>query len=81
VNAALAWSAVLAAVGIFGLYIAGRKLWWGWLVGLGAQALWIGYAVVTRQWGFIASAIAYGWVYGRNAIRWRRERLAEGSDR
>ena len=71
-SAALIWSIVLAAVGIFGLYIAGRKLWRGWLVGLGAQALWIGYAVVTRQWGFIASALAYGWVYGRNARAWRR---------
>lgn len=69
----LAWSVILAVVGIFGLYIAGRRLWWGWLVGLGAQVLWIVYAIATRQWGFILSALAYGWVYGRNALRWQRE--------
>lgn len=70
------WSLVLAAVGIGGLYVAGRKLWWGWLIGLGAQLLWVGYAVATRQWGFILSAVAYGWVYARNALAWRRERQA-----
>lgn len=79
-SAALVWSVILATVGIFGLYIAGRKLWWGWLVGLGAQVLWIGYAVATRQWGFIASALAYGWVYGRNALAWRRTSM-EGNGR
>ena len=78
-TAALIWSFVLAAVGIFGLYIAGRRLWWGWLVGLGAQALWICYAGATRQWGFIASALAYSWVYGRNALAWRR--TAEAGER
>lgn len=70
------WSIVLAAVGIFGLYVAGRRLWWGWLVGLGAQLLWVGYAVATQQWGFILSAFAYGWVYGRNALAWRRDQQA-----
>ena len=70
---AIVWSFSLAAVGIFGLFIAGKKLWWGWAIGLGAQLLWIAYAIATRQWGFIASAFAYGFVYGRNAYRWRKE--------
>lgn len=72
------WSIILAAVGIAGLYVAGRKLWWGWLIGLGAQVLWVAYAVATRQWGFIASALAYSVVYGRNALAWRRKPV--GSD-
>jgi hypothetical protein len=67
------WSFVLAAVGVLGLYVAGRKRWQGWAIGLGAQVLWIAYAVVTKQWGFIASALAYGVVYGKNMITWRRE--------
>jgi len=29
--------------------------------------------VSTRQWGFLASAGAYGWVYARNWLRWRAE--------
>lgn len=65
------WSYTLTVVGICGLYLAGRKLWWSWLIGLFAQVLWVAYAVVTRQWGFIASAFAYGWVYARNARSWR----------
>jgi len=68
------WSVVLTAVGVLGLYLAGRRSWWGWAVGLAAQALWIAYAIATRQWGFIGSALAYGLVYGRNARAWRAER-------
>jgi hypothetical protein len=67
------WSWLLTAVGVTGLYLAGRKSKVGWAVGFGAQALWIAYAVATRQWGFIVSACAYGWVYARNWLRWRRE--------
>lgn len=64
------WSWLLTAVGVTGLYFAGRKVWWAWLIGLGAQLLWLTYAVATEQWGFIVSAFAYGWVYARNAKLW-----------
>jgi len=72
------WSWVLTVVGIAGLLLAGGRRTVGWAVGLGAQALWVAYAVATRQWGFIFSALAYGAVYARNWLRWRREaRLGE----
>ena len=64
------WSWVLAAVGVLGIWLAGRHSAIGWAVGLGAQVLWVAYAVVTRQRGFIASALAYGTVYGHNWLRW-----------
>ena len=67
------WSYLLTAVGIFGIYLAGRKNLYGWAVGLGAQVLWIAYAVSTEQWGFIVSAFAYGSVYARNWSRWAKE--------
>lgn len=67
------WSWVLAAIGVTGLFLAGSKRKLGWAVGFGVQALWVIYAIATRQWGFIFSAIAYGWVYARNWLRWRRE--------
>ena len=67
------WSYALAAVGILGIWLAGRKNVWGWAVGCGAQVLWIVYAVTTQQYGFIISAIAYGAVYGYNWRRWRLE--------
>lgn len=66
------WSWLLAAVGVTGLLVAGSKYWWGWMIGLGAQVLWFIYAVATRQYGFIVSAFAYGAVYARNALTWRR---------
>lgn len=68
------WSIALAAIGILGIYLAGRKNRWGWAVGVFAQLLWIAYAIVTAQWGFIASALAYGGIYGWNWFKWERER-------
>ena len=67
------WSYLLTAVGIFGIYLAGRKNLYGWAVGLGAQVLWIAYAFSTEQWGFIVSAFAYGSVYAKNWSRWAKE--------
>jgi hypothetical protein len=78
------WSWILTAVGVTGLYLAGRKVWWAWLIGLGAQVLWIAYALATVQYGFLVSAVAYGWVYGRNALSWYRDHqesvFPDGSD-
>jgi hypothetical protein len=73
-NPGLIWSIALAAVGILGIYLAGRKNLWGWAIGTGAQVLWIVFALVTQQYGFILSALAYGAVYGRNWYRWAAER-------
>lgn len=67
------WSYLLAAVGILGLVLAGRRKAIGWAIGLGAQGLWIAYALATHQFGFIVSALAYGAVYARNWLAWRRE--------
>ena len=66
------WSWVLTLVGVTGLFLAGSKRKAGWALGLGAQLLWVSYAIATEQWGFIASAFAYGWVYARNWLRWRQ---------
>lgn len=73
----LIWSISLAAIGILGIYLAGNKSRWGWALGFGAQLLWAVFAVVTGQYGFILSAAAYGFVYGRNYLRWRAERAEE----
>lgn len=68
------WSWLLMAMGVTALYLAGRRSIWGWIVGLGAQVLWLAYSVTTRQWGFLVSCFAYGSVYAVNLRRWRRER-------
>ena len=74
------WSFVLAAVGIAGIYLAGKKSKWGWGLGLGAQVLWLIFALVTAQYGFILTAVAYGAVYGKNLWQWHREESKRGSD-
>lgn len=68
----IVWSFTLAAIGILGIYMAGKKNAWGWFIGLSAQVLWIVFAVVTGQYGFIASALAYGFIYGKNWLAWRK---------
>lgn len=67
------WSIILAAGGIFGIYLAGKKNNLGWLLGLMMQLLWIVYALVTKQYGFILSAIAYSLIYGKNFLSWKKE--------
>ena len=69
------WSWGLAALGVTCLYFISRKSTRtiGWAGALGIQGIWIVYAIVTRQWGFIASAVAYGLMYGKNLLAWRRE--------
>lgn len=64
------WSWLLTAVGVTGLYFAGKKKAWAWFIGLGAQVLWFSYAIVTEQYGFIVSSFAYGWVYLKNGMSW-----------
>lgn len=66
------WSWALTVVGVFGLYLAGKRSPWGWVVGIGAQILWLAYALATRQWGFLVSCFAYGFVYVKNFRSWRR---------
>ena len=67
------WSITLSVIGILGIYLAGRKSKWGWAIGLAAQVLWFVFAIVTEQYGFILSAVAYGAVYAKNWISWRRD--------
>ena len=74
------WSYLLTAVGVFGLWLAGRKDRRGWMVGIGAQVLWFSYAIATRQWGFIVSCLAYSWVYIKNARAWKPVPVSQGGD-
>jgi hypothetical protein len=73
------WSWLLTLIGVTGIYVAGRKNKAGWAIGLGAQLLWIAYALVTKQYGFIASAFVYGYFYANNLRKWWSEEHAERS--
>jgi hypothetical protein len=64
-------------MGVAGIYFVGRKTIWGWLVLLFNEVLWIAYALNTKQYGFIFSALAYAIVYIRSYIHWSREQINE----
>lgn len=67
------WSYTLAPFGLLGLWMAGRRNKWGWLLGVATQGLWLAYAVSTRQWGFIPGSLAYGFIYVKNFLNWNKE--------
>jgi hypothetical protein len=67
------WSWALAVVGVVGIYFVGKKTLWGWFVLLFNENLWIVYAVVTQQYGFIVSAIAYAAVYIKSYLHWKKD--------
>jgi hypothetical protein len=67
------WSFVLAAIGILGLFLVTKKNYWGFAIGVFTQALWVCYAIVTHQYGFLITAVAYGFVYAKGFISWRTE--------
>ena len=67
------WSWILAIIGVSGIYFVGRKSIWGWFVLLFNECLWIAYAIISDQPGFIFSAIAYAAVYVKSYIHWSKE--------
>ena len=67
------WSWLLAILGVSGMYFVGKKTVWGWLVLLANEVIWVVYALITQQYGFIAMAIAYAFVYIKSYLEWRRE--------
>ena len=71
------WSWLLMIVGVTGLVFAAKKLWWAWLIGLFSEVLWVVYAIVTNQLGFIIFAVVYAVVYARNAYLWKVESRVE----
>ena len=71
------WSWALTVVGLTCFWLAGRKVWWAWFVGIAGQSLWLAYSIVTGQLGFLVGVGAYTAVYVRNQIRWTREHFAE----
>ena len=62
---------VLALSGVAAIYFVGRKQIWGWIWATFNEAMWIYYAIITKQYGFIFAAIAYSAVYIRSYRHWK----------
>jgi hypothetical protein len=66
------WGWVLSSLGVLGMILAGKKRWEGWAIGLVSEGLWMVYAIVTHQLGFVLGALAYGGVFTKNLLSWKR---------
>jgi hypothetical protein len=64
---------ILAVAGVTGMFLAGRGLSRGWLLLLCLQPLWIAYAVLTGQYGFVVGSLAYAAAQLNGYVRTRRE--------
>lgn len=62
---------ILSAITIWMTVLAGNKHPSAWLVGLGNQALWLIYIILTHQWGLLPMNAALWIVYGRNHFKWK----------
>jgi hypothetical protein len=68
----MAWwvSWALSILGVIGIYLTGRKKWYGFAVGIANECAWVFYAVSTKQWGFIFGSTIYISVYSLNINKW-----------
>lgn len=64
------WSWILASGGLLQLWLAGRRLRLAWVVGFVTSVLWGVFAVSTGSWGFLVSAVVFGFVHVRNWMLW-----------
>jgi hypothetical protein len=67
------WSVVLTVLALLTSWLIGNKQTLGWALAFASQGLWLTYAIVTVQWGFVASALAFAVMNWRNWRKWRRE--------
>lgn len=72
-KALLPWAT--SAVTLWGMWAVGNKRWWGWLVGLGNQVLWVTFSIAYRAWGLLPLTAALIVVYTRNLMRWRTDAI------
>jgi hypothetical protein len=73
------WSWFFTVTGASCVWLMSWRSWrWqfvGWLGATVSQSVWFTYGVVTRQWGFLASALLYGIVDVRMVwVMWYRNR-------
>lgn len=68
-GAPLYWAWVLTGLQVIALWAAGRHQWWAWLLGAGVQPVWIVYAVLTGQLGFVPGCVISAAVQVRNFLR------------
>ncbi|TDE00591.1 hypothetical protein [Jiangella asiatica] len=64
------WPWLLTGLQVLGLWAAGSRRWWGWLLGAAVQPPWIAYAFVTGQFGFVPGCAISATVQAYSFARW-----------
>ena len=62
---------ILSVITIYMFVLAGNKSKYAWLVGLGNQALWLTWIIISSTWGLLPMNIALWIVYFRNHMKWQ----------
>lgn len=76
----MTWDWILALLGMFGLYLTTKKMVAGFVVGASLQVLWLTYALSTSQYGFVLSAVGFGFVNLLGIYRWTRPKTQPIND-
>lgn len=63
------WPWLLTGLQVLALWAAGAKRGWGWLLGGAVQPVWVTYAVVTGQIGFIPGCLISAAVQAHSFVR------------
>lgn len=69
----------LTIFSLLGVWMVGRKEIGGWLVSLGTQILWFVYAITTKQYGFVFSAVVFSVIYIVNYRKWKNDEGTQAS--
>lgn len=66
------WSAGLSVLALTTNYLAGNGRRYAWVIGIISQIGWIGFMLLTTNYGFLISITGFTVVYIRNFILWGR---------
>lgn len=73
----LVLSFVIPSLIALSVYLCGKRLTVGWLVGLTVQVFNGVYAMLTEHWGWLIGPVIVGPMFAKNWIQWRREDKAK----
>lgn len=69
------WSAMLGVLALTSSVLAGNRARSAWVVGMVSQAGWVGFMLITGNYGFLISITGFTVVYVRNYLKWTDREL------
>ena len=71
------WTYLLLAfeiLGVTGMYLVGKKLWYGWAIVLTHSIPWFIYSITYAKPGFIIMSLMWWTINTYNMIKWRNQK-------